>query len=112
MSPVTGDVVDARVGWTEIDGVPVVHGDEPGPLRASLIFRVGRTDEYLHANGITHLAEHLALYALGQPPHYQNGSVRTSVTSFASIGNRSSGIPRSANVVCCFLAASVIAWLQ
>lgn len=87
MSPVTGDVVDARVGWTEIDGVPVVHGDEPGPLRASLIFRVGRTDEYLHANGITHLAEHLALYALGQPPHYQNGSVRTCVTTFDTMGD-------------------------
>ena len=75
------------VAWTEIDGVNVVHGDELGPLRASLVFRIGKTDEYLHANGLTHLAEHLALFALGQPPHYQNGAVRTCVTSFDTIGD-------------------------
>jgi zinc protease len=85
---VTGDAgTDADVIWTEIDGVPVVHVDEPGPLVASLVFRVGKTDEYLHANGITHIAEHLALFALGQPPHYQNGSVRTSITTFDTTGD-------------------------
>src|SRR5688572_5079787 len=36
----------------------------------------------------------------------------SSVTSLASIGERSSGIPRSTNPVCRFLAASVIALLQ
>jgi hypothetical protein len=75
------------VRWTEVDGVQVVHADEPGPLRASLAFRIGKTDEYLHANGITHIAEHLALFALGQPPHYQNGSVRTCFTTFDTVGD-------------------------
>ena len=75
------------VQWTEIDGVAVVHGRDTGPLRASLVFRIGKVDEYLHANGITHLAEHLALFTLGQAPHYQNGSVRSAVTSFDTMGD-------------------------
>lgn len=74
------------MSWTEIDGVPVVHVDDPGPLRAMLLFRVGKSDETLTLNGITHLVEHLALFTLGQQPHYQNGSVRTSVTSFETVG--------------------------
>lgn len=85
---VTGDETShAQLTWTEVDGVAVVHVDDDGPLRASLVFRIGKTDEYLHANGITHLVEHLALYALGQPPHYQNGSVRTCITTFDTMGD-------------------------
>jgi hypothetical protein len=88
MIRVMGDAQrSAVVTWTEVDGVSVVHGHEPGPLRGSLAFRIGKTDEYLHANGITHLAEHLALHALGQPPHYQNGSVRTCITTFDTVGD-------------------------
>lgn len=81
-------VADAgeQVHWTEIDGVPVVWCEDRGPLKASLMFRVGKADETLPTNGITHLVEHLALYRLGQQPHYQNGSVRTSITSFDSVG--------------------------
>lgn len=72
----------ADVTWTSVDGVPVVHAHEPGPLKASLMFRVGKTDETLPTNGITHMVEHLTLFPLGQKPHYQNGSVRTSITTF------------------------------
>lgn len=84
----TGDAVDhdAQLHWTEVDGVPTVWAEDRGPLRASLMFRVGKADEQLPTNGITHLVEHLALYRLGQQPHYQNGSVRTSITSFDSVG--------------------------
>jgi len=84
----TGGAVDAdaQLHWTEVDGVPVVWADDRGPLRASLMFRVGKADESLPTNGITHLVEHLALHRLGQQPHYQNGSVRTSITSFDSVG--------------------------
>lgn len=86
--PMTGDDVgaEAQLHWTEVDGVPVVWAEDRGPLRASLMFRVGKADEQLPTNGITHLVEHLALYRLGQQPHYQNGSVRTSITSFESVG--------------------------
>jgi hypothetical protein len=84
----TGGAVDgdAQLHWTEVDGVPVVWAEDRGPLRASLMFRVGKADEQLPTNGITHLVEHLALHRLGQQPHYQNGSVRTSITSFDSVG--------------------------
>jgi len=79
----TGDGGDAaQVTWTSVDGVPVVHAHEPGPLKASLMFRVGKTDETLPTSGITHMVEHLTLFPLGQRPHYQNGSVRTSMTTF------------------------------
>ena len=42
----------------------------------------------------------------------QPASLGSSVTSLASIGERSSGIPSSANPACRFLAATVIALLQ
>ncbi|MFC6237375.1 insulinase family protein [Longivirga aurantiaca] len=74
------------MSWTKVDDVWVVHADEPGPLRATLTFRVGKADETLPTNGITHLVEHLTLFPLGQRPHYQNGSVRTSVTTFDTSG--------------------------
>jgi hypothetical protein len=78
---------DSGVRWTQIDGVNVAWSDQPGPLRASLIFRIGTADESLSVNGITHLVEHLALFPLGQQPHYQNGAVRTSLTSFDTAGD-------------------------
>lgn len=78
----TGD----GVRWTDIDGVRTVWGAAPGPLAASLVFRVGTADETLTTHGTTHMVEHLALYPLGQQPHYQNGSVRTTVTSFDTSG--------------------------
>jgi hypothetical protein len=73
--------------WIDIDGVPTVWAEAPGPLTARLMFRVGKADETLVRGGVTHLAEHLALHALGQQPHYQNGSVRTSITTFDISGD-------------------------
>jgi len=49
---------------TEVDGVPAVWADVPGPLRAGLVFRVGFADETLPRHGITHLVEHLAAEAV------------------------------------------------
>lgn len=87
MSLVTGAAEELpRLRTTEIDGVPVVQADVPGPLRALLMFGVGKTHETLLHNGITHLVEHLAIYALGEQPHFSNGSVRTSITSFDTAG--------------------------
>jgi len=78
----TGD----GVRWTEIDGVRTVWGEAPGPLAASLVFRVGAADETLTTFGSTHIVEHLTLFPLGQQPHYQNGSVRVTLTSFDTSG--------------------------
>ena len=83
----TGAGAGPIVRWTQVDGVNVAWADEPGPLRAQLIFRIGKADEHLRINGITHLIEHLALFPLGQQPHYQNGTVRTSLTSFETAGD-------------------------
>jgi hypothetical protein len=39
---------------TDVDGVPVVWVAAQGPLRAGLLFRVGRCDETLATGGVTH----------------------------------------------------------
>jgi hypothetical protein len=101
----------AQVTWTTVDGVRVVHADEPGPLRASLVFRVGKTDETLPTNGITHLVEHLTLFPLGQRPHYQNGSVRTSVTTF-DVSGEADEVARFLTGVCTGLRALPIDRLE
>lgn len=76
----------ARVERTDVDGVPVLWGDVPGPLRAGLVFRTGRVDEPFTRAGWTHLAEHLALSPLGLKPH-MNGTVTLVSTSFETSGS-------------------------
>ena len=51
-----------------------------------------KTDEYLYANGITHLVEHLACSPLGHTPAYQVASVRTCITTFDTMGRRRSRV--------------------
>ncbi len=80
----SGEAVPPAVFLDEIDGVPVVWGSVEGPLAASLIFRVGRSDETLVSSGITHLVEHLALFReglTGEASHF-NGQVDDTTASF------------------------------
>jgi hypothetical protein len=49
---------------TEIGGLPLYWAEAPPPVRAALIFRVGRADETLARSGKTHLIEHLALFGV------------------------------------------------
>lgn len=51
---------------SEVDGVPVVWSEVPGPLRAGLVFRVGEADERLVEHGVTHLVEHAAIRKAGR----------------------------------------------
>jgi zinc protease len=81
------------IGWnrevnvTALNGVPVVWTETPGPLRATLMFRVGRADEHLPWSGITHLVEHLALFQLGPTQRYEfNGAVTSNRTMFYATG--------------------------
>lgn len=85
---VTGDGTGEGSGvrWTQVDGVNVAWGVDPGPLRASLVVRIGKADERLHLNGITHLAEHLAVAPLGRPPHDPDGAVRSSLSVIDAVG--------------------------
>jgi predicted Zn-dependent peptidase len=56
-------------------------------MRATLMFRVGRTDERLPWSGITHLVEHLALFQLGPTQRYEfNGAVTSNRTMFYATG--------------------------
>jgi hypothetical protein len=75
-----------EVHWTEIDGVTTVWVDAPPPLRAALMFRTGRADETLANSGRTHLIEHMAMSALGDPTRNQ-GFVGMTCTGFATMGS-------------------------
>jgi zinc protease len=79
-----------EVGWDDIDGVPTVYlraGQYPGPLRAGLLFGVGRNEEHLPNSGITHAVEHLALQPIGKTSYSWNGSVSLVSTSFPVMGD-------------------------
>ena len=65
----------------------VVHADAPGPLTASLLFRVGAWDEPLPLRGITHLIEHLALHEFDGAAQHTNGQVQGDMTQFVVHGS-------------------------
>ena len=71
-----------------VDGVPVFRPNKPsrGPLRACLVFRVGRSDETLATAGITHAVEHLALSGVGRQSYEWNGMVDATFTRFVVSG--------------------------
>ncbi len=75
-----------EVQRTEVDGVPVFWAAAPGPLRASLTFRVGQADEDLAHHGLTHLVEHLVLSRSETAPHAYNGSTGSHLTDFVVAG--------------------------
>ena len=68
--------------------MPVWWADAPGEFFCSLMFRAGIADETLATNGITHLVEHLALFALGRRDHAFNGFVDDSRCVFYASGER------------------------
>ncbi|GIF06441.1 M16 family metallopeptidase [Actinoplanes siamensis] len=66
----------------DVDGVPTVLAPATGPMHAGLVFRVGTADETLPVRGITRLAEHLALDALGAAGQRHNGTTGVEHTFF------------------------------
>jgi predicted Zn-dependent peptidase len=66
----------------EVDGVPAVFAQRPGPFAAGLVFRVGWADETLARHGVTHLVEHLALHRSGVADHHINGATAALHTHF------------------------------
>ncbi|MET7397669.1 insulinase family protein [Dactylosporangium sp. NPDC005572] len=72
---------------TEVDGVPVLLAPGGGPMRAGLMFRVGRADETAATIGVTHLVEHLALYNQGGLDHDTNGMTGLTTTQFVTQGS-------------------------
>jgi len=71
-----------RLRRTEVGGLPVWWAPAPGPLSASLAFRVGTADERLAQHGITHLLEHLVLFGFGRQAYVYNASVGDHDTVF------------------------------
>jgi zinc protease len=73
---------------TEVGGVPVLlAAGGGGPMRAGLVFRVGRADETPATGGVTHLVEHLALYRQGGLDHDINGMTGLTTTQFVTQGS-------------------------
>ncbi|MFN8076001.1 MAG: hypothetical protein U0Q15_11345 [Kineosporiaceae bacterium] len=76
----------------EIDGVPVVWADVPGPFVAGLMCRVGHADEAFLEAGMTHLVEHLALFGVAQPGDHTNGFVDQTRTVFHTSGTEQEAV--------------------
>jgi predicted Zn-dependent peptidase len=78
--------VPIEVNRTEVAGAPVFWAEGPPPFTGLLRFRVGRADETLAAAGITHLVEHLAVFAVGPAATFPAGGMvdATSTAFFAS----------------------------
>jgi zinc protease len=76
-----------RIEETELAGVPCFWSAAPPPYTATLIFRVGRSDETLTTSGITHLCEHLLMPA--EPPRDldRNARVEDLFAVFWATGN-------------------------
>lgn len=70
----------------EVDGVPAVWTDAPGPYAGGLLLRVGTVDETLRQRGTTHMLEHLALFGLGRPGEHSNGRVDTTTLGVHVVG--------------------------
>ena len=75
-----------KINRTDIDGVPCFWREAPGPLRSTLVFRVGQGDEVLPEGGISHLVEHLAFSALEDLDFVHNGFVEHDRTVFWAAG--------------------------
>lgn len=78
-----------HVGREDVDGVRALYFEEgavQGPLRACLMFGVGRVDETIMTSGITHVLEHLTLRSVGRTPYQWNGSVGLVSTRFQAMG--------------------------
>ncbi len=91
----TGDDVVQRpeglvdgVGYTEIDGVPVLFAEREGSaITAGIMFRVGWADETFTTSGITHLVEHLALHGQRLGDGHLNGETGDRLTHFHITGD-------------------------
>lgn len=70
----------------EIEGIPVLWQDTPGPWSASLIFGVGTRHETFRTVGVTHLVEHLVMSALPKSHLDRNANVALDTTTFFASG--------------------------
>jgi predicted Zn-dependent peptidase len=74
------------VNRTDLDGVPVLWQDAPGPFSASLVFGVGARHETFRTVGVTHLVEHLVMATLPKSHLDRNAQVDVDSTIFHATG--------------------------
>lgn len=77
---------DAAAGLPTIDGVPLVHVDQPGSTTVLLTFGVGLLEETGATFGVTHLIEHLAMSTVPRSHLQMNASVHNDITVFTATG--------------------------
>jgi len=70
----------------EVDGVPVLWAEAPGPLTGTLVFGVGARHETFRTIGVTHLVEHLAMSTLPRVHYEHNAAVDLDTTEFYATG--------------------------
>ena len=90
------------IGSSTVDGVRVLLAHREGPITAGLFFRVGRADESLATSGITHLVEHLALFAQNTGDVHHNGETGDFYTHFHVTGTEAQ-VVSFMNAVCASL---------
>jgi predicted Zn-dependent peptidase len=73
---------------SQVDGIPTFWAPAPGQFTAALQFRVGVADETLPVRGVTHLIEHLALFASASRSDEANGFVDAERCVFYARGDR------------------------
>lgn len=79
----------APIRFGTLAGIRTVAVPGAGPFRATLTFRVGRTDESFATGGITHFVEHLALSGpISSDDVEHNGYVDPTTTAFWASGER------------------------
>jgi predicted Zn-dependent peptidase len=71
---------------TDVNGIPLIWGEDAKPFRAAIMFRVGRSDETLRTAGLTHIVEHLAASTIDKRPHPYNAFVDANRTVFVAAG--------------------------
>ncbi|HEX2295566.1 MAG TPA: hypothetical protein VHN37_09685 [Actinomycetota bacterium] len=76
-----------EVQRTNVDGVETLWADAPGPLEATLTFRVGAVDESLYTRGITTLAARLALQGFDGVTRGLGVSGYLHTTAFNAVGD-------------------------
>jgi hypothetical protein len=87
------------VNRTDLDGVPVLWQDAPGPLSVSLVFGVGARHETFRTVGVTHLVEHLVMATLPKSHLDSDAHVDVSSTTFEATG-RPEAIVEFISAVC------------
>ena len=93
-----------------IDGINTFWAHTPGPLKATLTFRVGASDESFPTVGITHLIEHLIYSRMPVLHHEHNGTVGLFATRLTLEGNNDQVVAALAGIgrAICDIAAGKV----